>query len=396
MNVDRLYRLTCGVARNDWGDPGTGGRPPLIAELRHEAADGRPYAELWVGAHPTLPAVVEDWPGRPSLAALLRAQAGPFLGATGSGVGCLPFLLKVLSCVQPLSIQAHPDRGLAARLHAADPEHYPDANHKPELAVALTPFAALAGFRAAEEVQAEIEGVPPLRAFFGAVPGGPDWLRQAFTRIFRAVPGLAEAAVAETRSYLTGRADISPQAQTFLVCEQYHPRDPGALAALFLNLMHLEPGEALFVAPNEPHAYLEGDIIECMAASDNVVRAGLTRRWIDRDTLLAMLTYRAAEPALIQGTADGPGVWRYTVPADEFELEFRGADGSAAVRSEQRLSLMLVLDGEFRLSTGQWHGVAQRGSAWVWPAAVPVLQVEATGASSRWVRAFPARASGQP
>lgn len=74
--------------------------------------------------------------------------------------------------------------------------------------------------------------------------------------------------------------------------EKQYPADIGILAALFLNYLRLRPGEALYLGADEPHAYLEGDCIECMATSDNVVRAGLTPKERDVETLCSMLTYK--------------------------------------------------------------------------------------------------------
>lgn len=396
MSVDRLYRLTCGVRHYDWGDPGAPGRAPLIADLLGVPADGRPFAELWIGAHHTLPATVIDWPGTPRLDTLLRDHPGPFMGINGTGVPALPFLLKVLSCVQPLSIQAHPDRDLAARLHARDPHHYPDANHKPEIAVALTPFAALAGFRPAEAVRTDLQRVPALQRFFAAVPEGPGWLPQAYAHIFTADPQAAEAALRDAASQLASPTAADDHAGVFLRCCRLHPGDAGALSVFFLNHVRLEPGQALFTPPNEPHAYLHGNIIECMAASDNVVRAGLTRRRVDREVLLGMLTYRTGPPALVAATAVAPGVCQYRVAADEFALEFRQITGPGEARSDARVSLVLVLDGSVRLSTPAWEQVATRGTALVWPAAVPSLSLDPVGGPARWVRAFPAREHHRP
>jgi len=318
------------------------------------------------------------------------------MGVNGSGVAALPFLLKVLSCVQPLSIQAHPDRDLAARLHAQDPHHYPDANHKPEIAVALTPFEALAGFRAAEAVQADFRRVPPLQQFFARVPEGPQWLPQAYARIFSGEPHETELALRAAAVHLDGLAGAGDHARVFLLCQRLHPGDAGALSVFFLNHVRLDPGQALYTPPNEPHAYLRGNIIECMAASDNVVRAGLTHRRVDREVLLRMLTYRTRAPEILSGTAVAPGVRQYAVPADEFTLEFRDVTGPGEAQSGARVSLLLVLAGTVRLSTPGCELVAPRGTALVWPAAAPSVRFDAVGGPARWVRAFPAREPCRP
>lgn len=390
MNVNRLYRLTCGVRYHDWGDRGAPGRLPLIAALGGLPADGRAFAELWMGALPPLAAGVPDWPGSPTLDVLIRQQPQTFLGPAlaGAGVDALPFLLKILSCAQPLSIQAHPDRAHALELHAHDPANYPDANHKPEIAVALTPFVALAGFRHAAAVQADLQRVPALTRFFAGLANGPEWLRQAYGRVFTADATAATAALRDTALHLDAARVRTGHEDLFLRCAALFPGDRGALSIPFLNLMNLQPGEAIYLAANEPHAYVEGTIVECMAASDNVVRAGLTHKFVDEQVLLRLLTYRPGLPPLLHGTPTAPGVRRYRVPTPEFELEFRDMHAPAVVPADSCLSLLLILEGDVQLATPEWEWTAPRGSVLLWPASVPAVRATPRSATARWVRAL--------
>jgi mannose-6-phosphate isomerase len=209
-------------------------------------------------------------------------------------------LFKVLSIGKPLSIQAHPDKVLAERLHATWPQHYPDDNHKPEMAIALTPFEALCGFKPLENLVQAIKDVHELRDLIGQdvverLLGGEPVLPLAFRNVMKAPIAAIHTAVTNLKERTQGR-NMDPHTQLVLRLDVDFPGDVGCFSALFLNHLHLTPGQALFLAANEPHAYLSGDCMECMATSDNVVRAGLTPKFKDVDTLCSMLTYTTSAP----------------------------------------------------------------------------------------------------
>ena len=128
--------------------------------------------------------------------------------------------------------------------------------------------------------------------------------------------------------------------------EQY-PGDVGVFCVYLLNYVDLQPGEALYLGANEPHAYLSGECVECMAASDNVVRAGLTPKFKDVANLTAMLTYIDGPPRILLGDEIGAGVRRYATPADEFLVDrvALAAGGTATLPSVPGVSIVLVLDG---------------------------------------------------
>ncbi|NLF17228.1 MAG: mannose-6-phosphate isomerase, class I [Lentisphaerae bacterium] len=386
MNSQRLFRLTCGVRRYAWGDCGAPGRPPGIASLLGLAPDGGPFAELWMGGHASLPAVVADWPGSPRLDVLVRAQGEAILGPAGGTE--FPFLLKVLSCAQPLSLQAHPDQALAARLHAQDPECYPDDRAKPEVAIALTPFTALVGLRPFADLVAEARRLPPLQALCDGLAAGPGASRQALGRLLTLPPERARAILDSTAQRLPPDAARSDRDRLFDHCLRQFPGDPAALAPYVLNLVRLQPGEAVGLPPGEPHAYIEGTIIECMSPSDNVVRAGLTAKRCDPSLFMEMLPGGAGAPAVTTGLAAGPGLRLYGVPTTDLQVELRDIDAPTAVPAGAGgVAIILVLDGALRLTTAGWSGTAPRGTVLLWPAALPAVQVEPAAAGSRWVRA---------
>lgn len=386
MNSQRLYRLTCGVQRYAWGDCGTLERPPCIASLLGLQPDGGPFAELWIGAHPSLPAVVADWPGSPPLDALVRAQGEAILGPHGGHA--FPFLLKVLSCAQPLSLQAHPDQALAPRLHAQSPELYPDDRAKPEVAIALTPFTALVGLRPLEDLLRDARRLAPLQALCEGLPPGPGASRQVISRLFTLPPARVRDLLDSTARHLPPAAARHDRDRLFEQCLRRFPDDPAVLAPYVLNLLHLQPGEAIGLPPGEPHAYIAGTIIECMPPSDNVVRAGLTGKPRDPALLLGMLPERARAPSIETGRAAAAGARLYGVPTTDLQVELRCFDSPAAVPAGDGVAVVLVLEGALRLTTSDGEsGVAPRGTVLLWPAGLAAVQVEPLAPGSRWVRA---------
>ncbi|MBW9095733.1 mannose-6-phosphate isomerase, class I [Microbacterium jejuense] len=298
------------------------GSTSLIAELEGREPSGRPEAEVWFGDHPGDPAVTPD--GR---------TLDSWIAAEGKDAGIpapLPYLLKLLAAASALSIQAHPSKAQAeagfAREEAAGiprdaaDRTYRDDNHKPELIVALSDeFRALAGLReldATRRLVAELgEGAAPLAerlngedAALSAVIGwllsdGADAARDV---IAAAVAGDSDEFSAELDLVRTLDADF--------------PGDPGIVVALLMNLVTLRRGEGLFVPAGVLHAYLEGLGVELMAASDNVLRGGLTPKHVDAAELVSVLDPAPALPPVIRPRDVGDGVRAYDVPIADFAL----------------------------------------------------------------------------
>ncbi|XP_071683903.1 mannose-6-phosphate isomerase 1 isoform X2 [Lolium perenne] len=339
----QLLRLRCAVQHYEWGRHGA---TSLVARLAaatdpaFQTDPALPYAELWMGTHPAAPSVVLPTGEH------LRGWLARNRDALGSPVnerwgGDLPFLFKVLSVAKPLSIQAHPDKALAEELHALRPDAYRDANHKPEMAIAITHFRALFGFVGIEELKDVIRTVPEVGGLIGHEDagklitvkenhGGNDAkyvLQSAFAKLMMASKETVSEAVNKLKYRLNDESKIrtlTEKEEVILSLERQYPEDVGVLAALLFNYVKLSPGEAIYIGANEPHAYLSGDCIECMATSDNVVRAGLTPKYRDVKTLRDMLTYKQVFPEILRGVpvpAMEPYVRRYTPPTDEFEVD---------------------------------------------------------------------------
>ncbi|CAO2209134.1 unnamed protein product [Urochloa humidicola] len=333
----RLLRLRCAVQHYEWGLHGS---TSLVARLAGPDPDpARPYAELWMGTHPSGPSTLLGGGGGELLRDWLARNPdalGPAVAARWGGD--LPFLFKVLSVAKALSIQAHPDKELAEVLHALRPSTYKDDNHKPEMAIAITEFRALCGFASIEELKDILKTVPEVEGLVGHEDAGKlmsmkeydggnqvkSSLQSAFAKLMTASKDMVSEAVSKLTSRLNIESKIrtlTDKEQLILSLEKQYQEDVGILAALFFNYVKLSPGEALYIGANEPHAYLSGECIECMATSDNVVRAGLTPKYIDVQTLCSMLTYKQAFPEILRGVPVQPHVRRYTPPFDEFEVD---------------------------------------------------------------------------
>lgn len=261
-----MQRVTGIVQHYAWGDT------TFIPELLGVAPDGRPWAELWLGTHPNGPTVLDD--GRP----------------LSEVAGTLPYLLKVLSAGQPLSLQTHPNAAQAIDGFARGV--YPDDQPKPELLCALTPFEALCGIRP----------VHPTLMLLGEL-GAHDLRRVVATSgPGVALDGLYRGAIDPWPAIESCARSERVEARWVRWLDALYPGEPSVAATLLLNLVVLEPGQALRLDAGNLHAYLRGSGIELMRASDNVVRGGLTVKPVDVDELLHVVdTTPLAQPVLPDG-----------------------------------------------------------------------------------------------
>jgi mannose-6-phosphate isomerase len=295
-----------------------GSHTVLADFLGRPSPSERPQAELWIGAHPGAPSRLPSGEALGDhIAADPEATLGPdSVAAFGPR---LPFLLKVLAVAEPLSLQVHPDREQAARGFAAetgpagDPaRNYKDDWPKPEILCALTDFHALCGLRDPGESAGRLSGVPALRPVTERLAAGD--LRGAIETLLTWPPDSAKEVVAEVGAAL-------PEPYASLATR--HPGDMGVVVAALMNEVRLRPGQALYVPPRQPHAYLNGTGVELMAGSDNVLRAGLTPKHVDVPELLKIAAFEAAEPYVIASAHTG-GEEVYEAPAREFRLSRLG------------------------------------------------------------------------
>ncbi|MEU9061996.1 mannose-6-phosphate isomerase, class I [Streptomyces sp. NPDC048430] len=337
-----MDRLSNTVRPYAWGST------TAIPELLGTAPTGEPQAEMWMGAHPGAPSRVDrpagvsagdatdtagsaaSATGERSLTDVIAADPERELGAPAVRAfgPRLPFLLKLLAAGAPLSLQVHPDLAQAQQGYAdeeargipVDAPHrtYKDANHKPELICALTPFDGLCGFRRpaeAADLMAAL-GVDSLKPFVDLLRAHPEdgALREVLTAILTADPDEMAHTAAEAAGRLGGAH--APYAQI----AHHYPGDPGVIAAMLLNYVQLQPGEAMFLGAGVPHAYLGGLGVEIMANSDNVLRCGLTPKHVDVPELLRIVRFEATEPGILRPEAAPSGEEVYETPIDEFRL----------------------------------------------------------------------------
>jgi len=305
------------------------GSTTAIPRLLGTEPTGEPQAEMWMGAHPGAPSRT----GRGTLVEVIDADPEKELGpdSVARFGPRLPFLLKLLAAGGPLSLQVHPDLTQAKEGYAdeerrgvpvtAPHRNYKDANHKPELVCALTEFDGLCGFRDPLRAAELLDGlgVDTLKPYVDLLHAHPEEaaLREVLTAILTAdreemARTVTEAAAACDRlgGVYAPYADIA----------HHYPGDPGVIAAMLLNHVRLQPGEALFLGAGVPHAYLDGLGVEIMANSDNVLRCGLTPKHVDVPELLRIVRFEAGDPGVLRPEAGPDGEEVYETPIDEFRL----------------------------------------------------------------------------
>ncbi len=377
-----------------------GSRTVISSFLGRPAPSPRPEAELWLGAHPLAPSVVAEPPGVGTLDDAIQEDPTGVLGhAVCDRFGNqLPFLFKLLAVADPMSIQAHPDHEQARRGWnrenaegipvEAPHRNYRDPNHKPELLCALTPFTALKGFRPCEEIVRNLDPVarPELASELGrlARERTPAAMRALFARLLtmetdESAPILTRAA-AHAKKH---SADLAFRWVERLLDK--HPSDVGALAPLYLHLVVLAPGEALFVPAGELHTHFEGTALEIMANSDNVLRGGLTAKHVDVPELLATLVFEPREPEVLHPVEIAAGESAYRTDAREFELgSIEVVSGRPFVAQGSRdVEILLGIEGEMWFRVGATAVELGRGHSVLVPACLPGYTIEGEGRVAR-------------
>ncbi|XP_032664516.1 mannose-6-phosphate isomerase [Odontomachus brunneus] len=297
--------LKCAFQTYDWGKRGINS---IVANLLKTANadfvldEQKPYAELWMGTHQNGPSHLKNM--EISLQKYIQENTnvlGSNIEIRNFGID-LPFLFKVLSINKPLSIQVHPDKEKAEVLHGLFPDVYKDPNHKPELAIALTPFKAFCGFRPINDIKKYLEELPELCAAVGEtnarqlLKANNSLVTDALKKCFFTLVNRDSVMLYITQllERLERKDDVYKKSLNFDLLKRLHaefPGDVGCFAVYLLNYITLQPGEAIYISPNVVHAYLSGDCIECMACSDNVIRAGLTPKQKDVPNLMQNMAF---------------------------------------------------------------------------------------------------------
>ncbi|KAH6623156.1 RmlC-like cupin domain-containing protein [Chaetomium tenue] len=333
--TNRVFQLSGSCNNYPWGKQG---QQSLAAQLCKktvkdlEIKDDEFYSEMWFGDYPDFPARVLKT--GELLKDVLDKDKERLLGKKvidGLG-GQLPFLPKILSIAKALPLQIHPNMELAAKLHAEDPENFTDPNHKPEIAVALSKFEVFAGFKPLSEIEPLFK-LPALCSF--VPPNITQWTDQTLRDVTRNILKADDATIKQAQQRLLSTPkpnlnnaayipDLLPRLQT-----QYSAQDPGSLVALTcMNFLTLQPSEALYIPADGIHAYLSGDIVECMARSNNVLNAGFCPR-AERnsiDLFADTLTFKAHAKGDVVLPSERAGRSRmgrtrvYRPPMSEFDM----------------------------------------------------------------------------
>ena len=355
-----------------------------------------PMAELWMGAHPKSSSKIEDASGQArSLRNVIDADKAALLGdKVAQRFGELPFLFKVLCADQPLSIQVHPNKqaseiGFAKENAAGIPidaaeRNYKDPNHKPELVFALTPFLAMNAFREFSEIVSLLQpvaGAHKAIAHFLENPNA-DALSQLFASLLNMQGEEKSHALAVLKATLDSQH--GEPWETIRLISAFYPDDSGLFSPLLLNVVKLNPGEAMFLFAETPHAYLQGVALEVMANSENVLRAGLTPKYIDIPELVANVKF-VAKPAaelLTQPVKNGAEL-DFPIPVEDFAFSLHDLSQTETTIAQESAAILFCVEGEATLHKGEQHLVLKPGESAFVAANESPVSVSGTGRLAR-------------
>jgi len=368
MFEKRPYLLSNTIQKYSWG---TKGKSAFIPKLLGITLDkNEPAAELWLGAHHKAPSkifFIDSWI---DLNKIIDEYPEEMLGlkVLDKFGKQLPFLFKILSAAEPLSIQVHPSKAQAEELHAKDPEHYPDDNHKPEIAIVLDELKLLSGFKSTKELDELFERFPSFRSFFRLTKAElrnvmlfPEDEQQKF--FMNLIRKLLDHSIKKSASYFTlveglrnkivNQLEYDDLNEAEIIFHDLYPKfsnDLGLVLLLMMNLVTLEKGEAIYTPSGIPHAYISGNIIECMANSDNVIRAGLTPKFIDVESLKNVINYTFGVPEKVLTVGDKNHLV-YKTEAAEFEINLINLSAGQFIdfNSENNPSIGIVIEGSIKI-----------------------------------------------
>lgn len=365
QNNTKIFRLKGVVQHYAWG-----GNEFIPSLLRESNKEGTPYAEYWMGAHDNAPAEVLMENGhKEKLNRLISNEPQSLIGETVfKEFGRLPYLLKILDVKDMLSIQVHPDKRSAEEafeeenkkgieLNASN-RNYKDANHKPELMFALSDFWLLHGFKPKDKLLQTLRSTPELHSLIEIFEkegyeslyrntmemAQPEVNRILQPLLDRIIPLYQQSALTKDRGdFWAARAALTYNAPGKI--------DRGIFSVYFFNLVHCNPGEAVFQDAGVPHAYLEGQNVEIMANSDNVLRGGLTPKHVDVPELMKHIKFNGIIPNIITGKKRNGIEEVYETPAPDFELSrFLLENGQTATFTTSSSDILFVEKGPLTIA----------------------------------------------
>lgn len=359
MINEGIYKLKGKVLHYAWG--GTRFLPELLGIPNPQQ---EPFAEYWMGAHPLAGSEIVTPGGDVPLAEwIAKDPDGSLSSAVRERFGELPYLFKVQDVNSILSIQVHPDKAGAekgfaeedARGVPVDAPHrnYKDRNHKPEMMVALSEFWLLHGFKSAEAIEKTLEDVPEFNILL------PFFRREGLASLYRFVMEMAQPEInsmlyhlikREIRRKNDGELDRTMPgwwiARLFAGKKEIGDIDRAVFSVYFFNIVKVNPGEGVFQGAGVPHAYMEGQCMELMANSDNVLRAGLTPKHIDVPELMKHTRFESIVPDIMTGTPAMPGERIYPCPVEDFGMaRVELTAGRSYASTASSLEIFFIADG---------------------------------------------------
>ncbi|MGY5745981.1 mannose-6-phosphate isomerase, class I [Vibrio antiquarius] len=359
-------------------------------------------AEIWMGAHPSASSSISKAGVDVSLYEVIASNPDYWLGKrTKENFSSLPFLMKVLAAEEPLSIQVHPAKKAAELGFAKENQqgipldaanrNYKDANHKPELVYALTPYLAMNGFREFAQIVANFDAIdlPVLEDVFQPFKQDPNPLTLAefFAAILTLKGELKAQAISQLLNSLKmiDKDHFAYQASLLIYrFSHLYPEDVGLFAPLLLNVIELQPGEAMFLYAETPHAYIHGLGVEVMANSDNVLRAGLTPKYIDVEELVKNTQFKpiAFENLILKPTSNQMEREIYPVPVKDFKFDVLNPQSSISLTTSSP-EILLCLSNQVTLITGMESRVLCKGESVVLPASLGEYCISGKGSIAR-------------
>lgn len=393
-----IYKLKNPIKNFPWGS-----RTAISDYFDIDNPTSDHQAELWMGAHPLASSIISQEGSDVTLCDAIAKSPGYWLGKhTEQYFSSLPFLMKILAAEEPLSIQVHPSKSAAELgfisenkqgipLNAVN-RNYKDANHKPELVYALTPYLAMNGFREFDQIVANFEALelPSLDKYFQPFKQDPSTstLAAFFYALLILEGELKKQVIGELLASIQAiKKDHMAYQESLLInsfCRLY-PEDIGLFGPLFMNVIELRPGEAMFLYAETPHAYIRGVAVEVMANSDNVLRAGLTPKHIDVEELVKNTRF---EPVAIDALVMEPvlnneiGSKSYPIPVDDFNFDILAPRNLITFKTSSP-EILLCLSKYVTIATDTEIVTIGKGESVILPAALGGYKVSGNGTMAR-------------
>ena len=356
---ESIYKLKGKLLHYAWG-----GYDFLPGLLGINNIEHKPFAEYWMGAHPLAPSELITKDGDISLYTLIKEDPDRVISEkVFNRFGELPYLFKVQDVREILSIQVHPskeeaekgfDREEAEGIPINAPyRNYKDRNHKPEMLVALSEFWLLHGFTQVPLIEKILEETPEFNVLL------PYFRREGLKALYQFVMEMEQPEINAMLTNLVKReirrkndGELTKEMPGWWITKLFEGKteigdiDKAIFSIYFFNIVKLQPGEGLFQGAGVPHAYMEGQCVELMANSDNVLRAGLTPKHIDVTELMKHTVFQSIVPNIMCGNEVLPGEKIYPCPVADFGITKIDLSATVSYATQaSSLDILIVTEG---------------------------------------------------